>query len=197
MVWAARMGAVLFTWRGVVPVPLVAGLALAARPAGLPQVVASAVLVAAGLAVRLWAVAHITSRSRTRGPDVGSLVTSGPYALSRNPLYVGALVVWGGVGTASGHALAAAIALALMAAHYSLIVRWEEGQVLAAHPDAYPRYRASVARWAGRKVATTRVSARPGAWRAAWRSERATRLTTLVAWGVVFGTALVRGALAS
>lgn len=56
-----------------------------------PESVAGAVLIAAGLAVRSWA-AGILRKSR-------ELSTSGPYAMIRNPLYIGSFLVMGGFCT--------------------------------------------------------------------------------------------------
>jgi protein-S-isoprenylcysteine O-methyltransferase Ste14 len=44
---------------------------------------------AAGELIRLWGVHHIGAISRTRSQRLGPLVATGPFALIRNPLYVG------------------------------------------------------------------------------------------------------------
>ena len=46
-------------------------------------------MTAAGELIRLWGVHHIGAISRTRSQRLGPLVATGPFALIRNPLYVG------------------------------------------------------------------------------------------------------------
>ena len=47
-------------------------------------------------ALRLWGVHHIGVISRTRSDRLGPLVASGPFALVRNPLYLGNIMLWVG-----------------------------------------------------------------------------------------------------
>ena len=51
---------------------------------------------AAGELLRLWAVHHIGVISRTRSDRLGPLVSTGPFALVRNPLYLGNIALWVG-----------------------------------------------------------------------------------------------------
>jgi len=55
-------------------------------PAGL-------LLVVSGETLRLWAIRHIGKSARTRKAKAERLVTSGPYALTRNPLYLGNMMI--------------------------------------------------------------------------------------------------------
>src|SRR5882757_8203858 len=93
-----RFGAWLFRRRTVIPLPL--ALAILVIPEGRTQpsalIGAGAVLVAIGEGIRLWGVRHIGSISRTRSDRLGPLVASGPFALVRNPLYVGNIALWVG-----------------------------------------------------------------------------------------------------
>ena len=50
---------------------------------------AGVLVVAAGELLRFWAVHHIGAISRTRSDRLGPLIDSGPFALVRNPLYLG------------------------------------------------------------------------------------------------------------
>ena len=61
-------------------------------------------LMALGEAIRLASVACIGSKSRTRGSEVGPLVTWGPYRVCRNPIYVGNAFLWAGFGVWGGWA---------------------------------------------------------------------------------------------
>jgi len=86
------MGGWLFRHRTIIPLPLALLLLL---PAGRPAL-AGLALIAAGEALRLWAVRHIGTISRTRQDRLGPLVDTGPFALARNPLYIGNIMLWVG-----------------------------------------------------------------------------------------------------
>ena len=82
--------------------------------------------VAAGEAVRLWAVHHIGAISRTRSDRLGPLIDSGPFAHVRNPLYLGNILLWLGFALSAHLLWLAPIVVMLLAFEYHAIVRWEE-----------------------------------------------------------------------
>ena len=55
------------------------------------------VLLLLGETIRIWAVSHAGSATRTRNVGAPSLCSSGPYAHSRNPLYVGNMLMYVGI----------------------------------------------------------------------------------------------------
>src|SRR3990170_6309226 len=84
-----RLGGRLFRQRTWLPLPIVLALLLIpAAPASSYLLLFGAAFVAAGEVLRLWAVRHIGVVSRTRSDRVGPLVSSGPFACIRNPLYL-------------------------------------------------------------------------------------------------------------
>ncbi len=118
-----------------------------ATPAGssVPFWIAGLTLVAAGEALRLWSVHHIGAISRTRSDRLGPLIAAGPFALVRNPLYIGNIALWAGFAvTAQLLWLTPAIIL-LLALEYHAIVRWEEELLAARLGDAYREYARRVA----------------------------------------------------
>ena len=139
------------------------------------------VLIALGEALRLWAVGHIGRKSRTRGEEVGSLAVSGPYARLRNPLYLGNLLIFSGLGVVQWPWVLAVAPL--MAWYYQQIIRWEEHNLQIKIGPAYGEYQLRVPRWGWGKEA-----GEPHPWdgREALRSERSTLLalgiTLLVVW---------------
>lgn len=137
----AAVGAWLFQHRGWLPVPLFA-LCLVATPQLRPGAL---LLVFCGEGVRLAAVGHIGRRSRTRDHSVGALVDSGPYSRLRNPLYVGNVLIWSGVSLVGWPW--GAVAVPALALHYAIIVRWEEGNLLAKLGAPYADYLRRVPRW--------------------------------------------------
>lgn len=188
-------GALLFRHRGWIPVPFLVALVWMARPTVLRLGGATAiVLTAEGL--RLWAARHIGSRSRTRGETVGPLAVTGPYAFSRNPLYLANLVLYLGVALAVGRAAGWAFCAGMLV-HYHLVIRWEETRVAATHPHRFPPYRARVARWIGfpRNGPAAPDPGGPGP-RATWGQALRAERSTLLAIGVVMGALYLRAFLA-
>jgi protein-S-isoprenylcysteine O-methyltransferase Ste14 len=178
----ARLGAWLFTQRTWLPLPL--ALALLLLPSTDPSPVlfwAGAALVAAGEAVRVWAVAHIGSVSRTRTDRVGPLVETGPFAHIRNPLYVGNATLWVGFALSAGLPWVAPVFLALLGFEYHAIVRWEEQLLESRLGDAYRGYMARVPRWVPTLSASNKISsARLFSWQATLFSERGTLIAIAV-----------------
>ncbi len=177
---ARRVGAWMFRNRGWLPVPLLVGMV--ASPVAFPA--AGLVIVCAGEALRLWAVGHIGLPSRTRGEGAHRVVDSGPYALVRNPLYVGNVLIFAGLGVMTWPW--ALVAAPLLAVEYHFIVAWEESNLLAKLGSEYADYCSRVRRWVPRWGSDPR-----GAWdgREALRSER----STLAALAIVLGVMAVAG----
>src|SRR5262245_58515602 len=98
-----RLGEWAFRQRSWLPVPLALVLILVRwREADSSLLFLAGIgLVAAGLAIRFWAVRHIGTISRTRANRQGPLIVTGPYAWVRNPLYVGNWLMWTGFALAS------------------------------------------------------------------------------------------------
>jgi protein-S-isoprenylcysteine O-methyltransferase Ste14 len=169
-----RSGGALFRARSVTPVGLLAVALLWPTPGGLswPLSCSAAALIVAGEALRLWAVGVAGKLTRTRGANVRTLVTAGPFAVVRNPLYLGNFAVAYGVVVLSKVTWLLWAFPVLFGLQYAAIVAWEERVLSAAFGDAYDRYRRAVPRW----LPAVRKAAGPGPWesRIAWRSERDT-----------------------
>ena len=104
-----------------------------ARPS-LPSLAGGGAIGLAGEALRLWASGHI---DKTR-----ALATGGPYAHSRNPLYLGSFVMAVGVAVAAASAWAALAVAVYFAVFYPSVMREEAGFLRARFPQEY-------AAWAG------------------------------------------------
>ena len=112
-------------------------------------------LVLVGEAWRLWGVAAAGTSTRRRSRDVNRLVTYGPFAWSRNPLYNGNFLIWMGFAVISGVFWFLPLAIVLFATEYSLIVRFEEGVLESTFGNEYLNYKSQTSRWIPR---TPRVS---------------------------------------
>lgn len=145
-----KIGKWLFRHRTAVPVPFALALLLlrvGEAPFSWTLVVAGVVLTGGGEWLRLTAVRHIGAISRTRSDRLGPLVVTGPFALVRNPLYIGNALIWIGFALTSRLVWAAPAVALLILAEYNEIVRWEEHLLESRFGDAYRAYAARVPRW--------------------------------------------------
>ena len=175
---AARAGAVLFRHRGWLPI-LFLGVPLVAPGAMSPQLwVIGLSLVLVGEAWRLWGVAAAGNSTRRRSRNVNRLVTYGPFAWSRNPLYNGNFLIWMGFAVISGVFWFLPVAIVLFALEYSLIVRFEEGVLESTFDEEYLDYKSHTPRWIPHPPAVHVTGELD--WPQAWRSEVSTFLQYVV-----------------
>jgi protein-S-isoprenylcysteine O-methyltransferase Ste14 len=104
-------------------------------------------LAVAGELLRCWAVGFAGATTRHDTVTAPKLVTAGPYAYVRNPLYLGNFVTAAGyaiafTGKNSGLARSMLVlgSLGAMVAVYSIIVPHEEAFLRAEFGDAFDRY---------------------------------------------------------
>jgi protein-S-isoprenylcysteine O-methyltransferase Ste14 len=116
-------------------------------PPSTSLIVAGVVVTMLGEALRMWGVHHIGVISRTRSDRLGPLIASGPFAILRNPLYVGNIALWVGFALTARLVWLAPIILVLLGLEYHAIVRWEEQLLESRLGDAYRDYAARVNRW--------------------------------------------------
>ena len=177
----ARIGAVLFRNRGWLPVPFLLVPLLAPGGVTLRTTIAGAILMVLGEVWRLWGVATAGTVTRRRSRDVHKLVNHGPFAWSRNPLYVGNFLIWMGVITLSGVLWFIPVATLLFAIEYFYIVRYEEGVLESFFGTEYLSYKQRTPRWIPRPPAVG--STGEFYWAEAWRSE----LSTFLQYAVILG----------
>lgn len=135
-------------------------------------------LVVFGQSLRLWAIRHIGIVSRTRSSRFGPLVTDGPYAVIRHPLYVGNWLLWTGFTIWSAVVWMLPVVWAAFVLQYGAITRWEEERGHLHFGLSYDTYAHNVPRWHPRwnalRHAIGTLPSHP--WRAVFFSERATLL---------------------
>jgi protein-S-isoprenylcysteine O-methyltransferase Ste14 len=86
----------------------------------------------AGEVIRIWAAGHLE-----KGQEV---TQSGPYRLTRHPLYTGSAIIALGGAIASASASAILIIAAYMMATIAAAIRHEEASMRAAFGDQYDAY---------------------------------------------------------
>ncbi len=106
-----------------------------ARPRPLPLAIGGVVALL-GLAVRAWAAGHIRKDA--------ALAMSGPYAYTRNPLYLGSFVLGLGFTIASGRLLLAVPFSALFLGIYLPVMRVEAATLDELFGEDYRRYARAV-----------------------------------------------------
>lgn len=133
-----RISVAMLTTFVVIPVVLL--------PETLPSLnTAGTVLIAIGVAYAIWSLAHLR-RSFSIMPEARRLVTGGPYALSRHPLYLGEIVAAAGL-ILPRLSLASALLLALLVTGQLFRLGWEEEALSAQFPEEYAAYRRRTARY--------------------------------------------------
>lgn len=104
-----------------------------------PWVLVAAVLLVAGLAIRSWSAGTL-NKSR-------ELTTWGPYALTRNPLYIGSFLMMFAFCIVCRDWLTLAFAIGPMAMLYSIQVLFEEKRLEGMFPAEWSAYKASTPRF--------------------------------------------------
>ncbi|MDA1000122.1 MAG: isoprenylcysteine carboxylmethyltransferase family protein [bacterium] len=98
------------------------------------------VLLALGVLLRCWSLGNMEKKKAV-------LAMKGPYAFSRNPLYIANILLAAGVGAAMGYAWVAVLFPLLAFLVFRYRVQREEAHLRVIHGAAYDAYCARVARW--------------------------------------------------
>jgi len=134
--------------RSYTPLPFLVLMIIFAQPTPLSMAI-GAIVVVAGEMMRFWGVAYAGSLTRVTG-SVGApeLIVAGPFAYVRNPLYVGNITIYTGIGIMSNALWPWLVVTAFcwFVFQYIVIVNLEEG-FLAKEFANYAEYRANVPRF--------------------------------------------------
>jgi len=152
-----RAGAVLFTWRNwLFTVGLLALLAgfrpvpfLGSHQADLWLDLVGVGLVLAGQLLRILVIGSTPIESGGQRKQVAAqrLVTAGLLNHARNPLYIGNILVMGGLVTIHNHPWVYGIGLPVTLFSYCAIVAAEEAFLSGRFGEEYAEYRRRVPRW--------------------------------------------------
>jgi protein-S-isoprenylcysteine O-methyltransferase Ste14 len=126
----------------LVPLPIPFGEQAVVRGLGMP-------LLVAGIGLVAWAAMAFRRHATSIRPDraATSLIETGPYRFSRNPIYLGEVIALAGAALALNRfwlLLAAAVFAALV---QSLAILPEEGHLERRFGDEYRAYMGRVRRW--------------------------------------------------
>ncbi|MEW6280708.1 MAG: isoprenylcysteine carboxylmethyltransferase family protein, partial [Candidatus Eremiobacterota bacterium] len=136
----------LFRWRGTLIFPIVIVVLWIARPSP-GFLMLGALLSLLGESLRLWALGYTGLPTRRQYLDAPVLVTAGPYAHVRNPLYVGNLLNGMAVAVAASggfplpsQVLLLGTCLSILLFVYGMIIPLEEGYLAEQHGECYRDY---------------------------------------------------------
>jgi protein-S-isoprenylcysteine O-methyltransferase Ste14 len=104
---------------------------------------------AAGEALRIWAAGHLE-----KGREV---TNTGPYAITRHPLYAGSTILGVGLAIAANNLAVAVLVFVYLAVTITAAVRSEEAHLTDKFGGHYPAYREGVAAPGARRFSIERV----------------------------------------
>lgn len=106
-------------------------------------------MVLAGILLVLWAAIEFRRHETSMRPDRGSdaLVAAGPFAFSRNPMYLGEVIALVGAGLAANRLWLIAVAPIFVLAVTRLAIVREEAYLERRFGTDYLDYKARVRRW--------------------------------------------------
>jgi phospholipid methyltransferase len=131
----SAIGAFFVRWRVRLGYPLAILVLFFARPA--PNgILAGALIGAIGLWLRARAAGYLHKQE--------VLTVTGPYAFTRNPLYLGSSILTVGAGIAAHSWISASILCVYFALVYSIVMRREERELHARHGAAFEEYARAV-----------------------------------------------------
>jgi protein-S-isoprenylcysteine O-methyltransferase Ste14 len=147
----------IFKYRSFTPIPFLI-LMLVFENATIATLVIGFLVALSGELMRLWGVSWAGSETRTTGGVGGSfLVISGPFGHVRNPLYVGNILMYLGLGIMSWALFPylQIVAIIFFIVQYHFIVKEEESYLIKTFGDDYKKYVENVPRFGWRLIAYT------------------------------------------
>ncbi len=126
--WVAR-------WRVRMGYPLAVVVLFFARP-NLQSIAVGAAIGFLGLLLRGYAAGYLKKQE--------VLTTTGPYAFTRNPLYLGSAILAAGAAWAMHSWISASVLVVYFAVVYYVVMRREEGELRGHFGDAFERYAKAV-----------------------------------------------------
>ena len=143
-----NIGNFFFKYRSYTPLPLAVIIIYNAQYAN-AYVVLGLLCIIFGESIRFWAVSYAGGITRTTTVGAANLCTSGPFAYTRNPLYIGNMLMYNGIVLIAG---ASNIFSMLMLTwlffiiQYFLIINLEEHTLTRIFGTAYLNYTKNVPR---------------------------------------------------
>ena len=135
-------GNFLFKYRSYTPIPLALYI-LYNSHLEIQNVLIGFILIAIGESLRMWSVSYAGGITRTTNVGAPSLCTSGPYGYTRNPLYIGNMVIYSGVVFVAGSLNILSMLIvtwAFFIIQYYLIINLEQNTLIDIFGKEYKNY---------------------------------------------------------
>lgn len=147
-----RLGNLLFRWRNVLFPLLYPALFIPSPrlfPTFAPAIVLGLAMAVTGQAIRAVTIGleYIVRGGRYERVYAENLVTGGIFAHTRNPMYVGNVLILAGLGVMANSVWFVSIGVPVFVFFYYAIVRAEEAYLLARFGGEYERYMSEVPRF--------------------------------------------------
>ena len=171
-----NLAQIFFKYRSYTPIPFLV-LMIVFIDATIYSIAVGFCIAVIGELIRLWGVNYAGSETRTTGGVGGTfLIVKGPFAHVRNPLYVGNMIIYLGLGVMS-YALFPYLqiaALSFFALQYYLIVKIEEQYLAKTFGENFSDYVKNVPRFIPRltKYVNENIQQPPFKLKAGLKSER-------------------------
>lgn len=139
----------IFKYRSYTPVPFLL-LMFLYENINIWSLIIGFIIAATGEMIRLWGVSYAGSETRTTGKVGGTyLVISGPFGYVRNPLYLGNMILYFGIGIMSFALFPylQAAAMIFFYFQYLVIVKEEEKYLRQSFGKEYDEYYKNVPRF--------------------------------------------------
>ncbi len=144
-----KISNIFFKYRSYTPIPFLLLMVIFAEPSIISLIIGFAIAISGEL-MRFWGVSWAGSETRTTGGVGGTyLIISGPFAFVRNPLYVGNILLYTGIGIMSWSLFPYLQIAAVMffAVQYHFIVLEEEKYLKEKFGETYNEYVKNVPRF--------------------------------------------------
>jgi protein-S-isoprenylcysteine O-methyltransferase Ste14 len=135
-------GNFLFKYRSYTPIPLAIYILFNSYPE-IRNILIGFILITIGESLRMWAVSYAGGATRTTKVGAPSLCTSGPYSYTRNPLYIGNMVIYSGVVFFAGSLnilFTLIITWIFFTIQYYLIINLEQNTLIDVFGKEYEKY---------------------------------------------------------
>lgn len=139
---------ILFSNRSFTPIPIAITIIYFSKPM-FPYFIYGIVLLLLGELIRINAVRYAGGVTRTMNVGAPSLCTSGPYSFTRNPLYLGNMIIYIAICTISGGEYMVEMCLIVFlffTFQYIMIISLEEETLKKLFKEKYDSYCENVPR---------------------------------------------------